>query len=114
MSSLNPLKVGSAFSLTTAIAYSLCTLVFWAWPGASVTFMNALFHGLDFRLLQSGPALFDFGAFVWALAVMAAWAFVVGALFAGILREMRGSQRLDSGLRGNDAAEAISRRESAA
>ena len=43
--------------------------------------MNGLFHGLDFRKLQSGPALFDFGSFLFALIVMAVWAFGLGTLF---------------------------------
>lgn len=114
MSSIAPIKVGAALSLTVAIGYSLCTLAFWAWPDASVTFMNGLFHGLDFRPLRAGPQLFDFGAFVWVLAVMSAWAFMLGAVFAGILREMAGSRSLDSRIRGNDGTGPTSRRESVA
>ena len=43
--------------------------------------MNTLFHGLDFRKLQSGAALFNFGSFVYALVGIALWAFGLGALF---------------------------------
>ena len=43
--------------------------------------MNGLFHGLDFHRLQSGAALFSFGAFLYALAVMMVWAFALGAIY---------------------------------
>ena len=82
--STNIVRTGTALALTVGIAYSLCTLVFWAWPEAAAVFMNGLFHGLDFRKLQSGAALFSFGSFAYALFVMVAWAFGVGALFAWI------------------------------
>ncbi|MNC96578.1 hypothetical protein D3C83_139900 [compost metagenome] len=53
--------------------------------------MNGLFHGLDFRKLQGGPALFDFGSFVSALLVMTAWAFGLGALFGWIFSRLDGT-----------------------
>jgi hypothetical protein len=43
--------------------------------------MNGLFHGLDFRKLQSGPALFSFGSFLYALVVVMAWAFALGTIY---------------------------------
>jgi hypothetical protein len=61
----NAIRTGAAFAITVAIGYALCTLVFWIWPEAAANFMNALFHGLDFRKLQSGPTLFSFGSFVY-------------------------------------------------
>lgn len=82
--STNIIRTGAALALTVGIAYSLCTLVFWAWPEAAAIFMNGLFHGLDFRKLQSEAALFTFGSFAYALVVMFAWAFGVGVLFAWI------------------------------
>ena len=74
-------RMGIAFAMTVAIAYALCTVVFWVWPQAAATFMNGLFHGLDFTKLQSGPALFDFGSFIFALIGITAWAFAGGTLF---------------------------------
>lgn len=85
----NALRTATAFAVTVAVGYTLCTLVFWSWPEAAASFMNALFHGLDFRKLQSGPALFSFGSFFYALVVMAAWAFGLGALFGWISRRER-------------------------
>lgn len=84
----NAIRTGTAFAFTVAAGYSLCTLVFRAWPDAAVNFMNALFHGLDFRPLQSGPALFSFGGFFYALLVMALWAFALGVMFAWISRRL--------------------------
>ena len=81
-----PWKLGSVFAATVAIGYALCTAVFAIWPDSAANFMTALFHGLDFRKLQSGSALFSFGSFGYAVAVLAIWAFVLGSLFAWIAR----------------------------
>ena len=86
----SPMKTGLAFATTVAIGYAVCTVVFWAWPEAAVSFMNGLFHGLDFRKLQSGPAHFSFGSFVYALLVMAAWAFALGTTFAWVRGRLAG------------------------
>ena len=80
----NELRTGIAAAITVAAGYSACAVVFRIWPEAALQFMNGLFHGLDFRKLQVGSALFDFGSFAWAAAVLAAWAFGLGALFAWI------------------------------
>ncbi len=72
---------GLALAVTVGIGYIACSLVFWLWPDVAAAFMNALFHGLDFRRLQSGASLFSFNAFAYALAVIVAWAFLLGALF---------------------------------
>lgn len=77
----NAIRIGTAFAVTVMVGYALCTLVFWSWPEAAANFMNALFHGLDFRKLQAGPTLFTFGSFVYALVIMGAWAFGLVALF---------------------------------
>ena len=79
-------KTGAAFAVTVAIGYALCTLVFWIWPESAASFMNVLFHGLDFGRLQSGSSLFTFGSFGYAVAILAGWAFMLGTLFAWIAR----------------------------
>lgn len=79
-----PIRTGFAFSITVGLAYAACSLLFWLWPEAAVTFTNALFHGLDFRKLQAGPALFDFAGFAYALVIIVIWAFVLGTLFGWI------------------------------
>lgn len=83
------IPTGVALAITVGIGYTACTLAFRAWPDAAMAFMNALFHGLDFRKLQSGPVPFDFGAFFPALFVAAVWAFALGALFGWIVDRLR-------------------------
>ena len=82
------LRTASAFALTVGVAYTTCALFFYLWPEPAMNLANALFHGLEFRKLQAGTTLFNFGGFIYALVVMAAWAFVLGALF-GWLRDRR-------------------------
>ena len=91
----NVIRTGTAFASTVAIGYTLCTLVFWLWPEAAASFMNGLFHGLDFRKLQAGPTLFSFGSFLYSMVVLAAWAFGFGVVFGWI------SGRLDVLVRGH-------------
>jgi hypothetical protein len=82
-------QTGSALGITVAIGYTACAFAFWLWPEAAATFMNALFHGLDFRKLQSGSTLFSFGSFFYALVVAAAWAFFLGAIFGWVSARFR-------------------------
>jgi large-conductance mechanosensitive channel len=88
----NVIRTGAAFAITVAVGYALCTLVFWIWPEVAAGFMNALFHGLDFRKLQSGPAAFSFGSFLYALVVMAMWAFGLGTLFSWLFARLGGAR----------------------
>ena len=87
----NAVKTGTAFAVTVGVGYAACTVIFWLWPDTSFGFMNGLFHGLDFRKLQSGPALFEFGSFAIALVVLVGWAFVLGTIF-GWLRGRLGNE----------------------
>lgn len=91
MANANAVRTGIALAVTVGIGYSSCALVFWLWPEAAATFMNGLFHGLDFRKLQTGPALFSFGSFLYALVVMMVWAFALGAIY-GWLQDRIGNQ----------------------
>lgn len=54
------MHTGAALALTVAIGYAACTLGFWLWPDAA------------------------FGSFLYALVVLAAWAFGLGALLGWI------------------------------
>ena len=81
----NALRTGTAFCITVAVGYAACALVFWLWPEAAANFMNALFHGLDFRKLQVGAALFSFSSFLYALLILAVWAFGLGTVFGWIV-----------------------------
>ena len=81
MRRLNPLKFGAVLSLTVGINYALCA-IFWAlWTDRAIDFLNALFHGLDFRHMQAAGG-FNLTGFVYALIVLLVWAYVVGVVFA--------------------------------
>ena len=91
MTSKSSVTLAAAFALTVGIGYSLCTLAFWLSPGASASFMTALFHGLDFSPLTKEGA-FTAGSFIFALAVLMAWAFALATCF-GLLFERLGGSR---------------------
>jgi large-conductance mechanosensitive channel len=91
MANANAIRTGIVLAVTVGIGYSACAFVFWLWPEAAATFMNGLFHGLDFRKLQSGPVLFSFGSFLYALVAMMVWAFALGAIY-GWLQNRFGNQ----------------------
>ena len=78
-----PWKTGIALAITLAIAYAVCAAAYAAWPEGGITFLNAVFHGLDFRKLDA-PSTFTFGMFVFPLVVFVAWGFAVGTLYAWI------------------------------
>ncbi|OGA06773.1 MAG: hypothetical protein A3D95_12375 [Betaproteobacteria bacterium RIFCSPHIGHO2_12_FULL_69_13] len=92
MPSANPFRIGVAFAITVAVGYTACAIVFWLWPEAAANFMNALFHGLDFRKLQVGPAPFNFAGFAMAFVVMTVWAFVLGTFFGWVLDWLGGTR----------------------
>ena len=85
---INPIRTGTALAATVGTGYVACTLVFWLWPEAAASFMSGLFHGLDFRRLQSGSTLFNFGSSFYTLAGMLVWSFGMGALFGWIFRRL--------------------------
>ena len=82
MNKLDLWRTGGALAVTVVVGYAVCALIFVTFPEASVNFLNALFHGLDFRKLQPAAEGFSFANFGIVAIVMAAWAFVVGAMFA--------------------------------
>lgn len=90
MTRATPINTGAALAITAGVGYAACAVAFYLFPDSAVNFMNALFHGLDFRKLQTGPALFSFGSFGYALVLMMAWAFGLGAIFGWVLDRVRG------------------------
>jgi hypothetical protein len=89
---MKPLRTGLALSVTVALFYSLCTLVEVAMPSQFMNFMNALFHGLDFSKLASSEP-YRWTSFLYALLVMAIWAFAAGTCFAVIHDMLSGARR---------------------
>jgi hypothetical protein len=82
------IRTGVAFAFTVAIGYAACSVLFWLFPGIAMAFMNSLFHGLDFGKLQASNT-FSFGGFAYAVVMLSAWAFMLGAVFEGIQRRLR-------------------------
>lgn len=80
---MKPIQTGAALSVTVAVFYSLCTLAEVLWPAQFMGFMNALFHGMDFRPLQT-TELHPWRDYFYALIVMTLWAFAMGAFFATV------------------------------
>ena len=97
MKTFSSLRIAASLAITVLVAYTLCTVVFAIFPNASLGFMNALFHGLDFGALQVSGSGFDFGGYVVAAAGMAAWAFLVGLVFAWVLRFNTGTTQRSPG-----------------
>lgn len=90
---LTPIRTGAAFAVTAGVGYTLCTLAFWLFPEVAANFIDGLFHGLEFRKLQSGTTLFEFNRFFYVLMILEVWAFWLGALF-GWVYEWLGRERL--------------------
>jgi hypothetical protein len=92
MTTMNPSKTGSVLALTIAIAYTACAVIYALAPERGVDFLNALFHGLDFRKLGA-PTPFTFLMFVYPLIVFLVWGFVVGALYAWLHNSINRRER---------------------
>lgn len=84
MTQTKPFIVGSVFSLTVGIGYSICAIAFALWPNLAVGFTTNLFHGLNFSTMRSETGSFSVGSFFVALVVMMVWAFVMGAIYSSI------------------------------
>ena len=86
---LSPLRLGATLSLTVAIGYAACAALWAIWNEPALDFLNALFHGLDFRRIAL-PQAYGAWLFVYPLLVMTAWGFLIGALFATISNLLNG------------------------
>ncbi|MDQ1831651.1 DUF5676 family membrane protein [Massilia scottii] len=84
---MKPLQTGLALAVTVALFYSFCSLIDVLWPEQFVSFMDALFHGMDFRAPQSVTP-HPWRDYFSALIVVALCAFIVGALFAALYRAL--------------------------
>jgi hypothetical protein len=81
---LSPLVLGGALALTMAILYTLCAAAWAIWHEEALYFLNALFHGLDFRNIRMPETAYSPTLFLIPLAVLTVWGFIAGALFAAI------------------------------
>ena len=82
-----PLRTGLALAITVGVFYALCTLVWVLTPGPFLSFMNNLFHGMDFSgMVQPRP--FAWPGFVVALFVLSMWSLLAGVFFAWLLNRL--------------------------
>ena len=89
MERVNAWLTGATLALTVVVVYTTCALVFVTFPNASILFLNALFHGLDFRKLQVTPGEFSLPGFGTVVVVWGAVAFVIGVLYGGFYNVLR-------------------------
>ncbi|ASW03723.1 MULTISPECIES: DUF5676 family membrane protein [Burkholderiaceae] len=76
-------KTGVVLALTLAVGYTVCAVLYAAWPSLGIDFLNAMFHGLDFHKIDTGEP-FTLRMFVYPFVVFVVWGFAVGTLFAWI------------------------------
>jgi hypothetical protein len=86
----SPFAIGFAFAATIAVMYTVCAMAWMIWQEPALDFLNALFHGLDFRRLQIPQNRFSFATFFYALFVLSTWGFVTGTLFGTIVNRFQG------------------------
>lgn len=90
MDKLNPWALGTALAITMAIVFAACAAALALWPGPTLEFFNAWFHGLDLRLLvPPGGRPLTLGQFFYGLTGVIAAGFGAGALFAVVYRLVR-------------------------
>ena len=77
---MTPIRAGTSLAITVAVFYSACALIWALAPQASLSWMNSLFHGLDFTAMMR-PRAFTWGGFLSAIVVLAIWGFALGAFY---------------------------------
>ena len=82
-----PWRFGAVTALTALLSYLACTVIWSFLREPSIAFMNALFHGLDFRPLYIGGA-FEAVGWLAVAVVLSGWAFLIGAVFALLFNKM--------------------------
>jgi uncharacterized protein DUF5676 len=84
---MTPLRIGIALAITVGGFYALCAFVWTLAPGPFLSFMNSLFHGMDFSSMVQ-PRAFAWPGFFVALLVLSTWAFLAGVFFAWLLNRL--------------------------
>ena len=84
---MTPLRTGIALAITVGLFYALCTLIWALAPGPFLSFMNNLFHGMDFSSMVQ-PRPFAWPGFISALLVLSTWALLAGVSFSWLLNRL--------------------------
>ena len=83
MTRLDPWLFGAVVAITVAISYTLCTLFWFAFNESSIEFLNAVFHGMDFRRIYATTA-FSLRSFAGVLVVFVVWGYAIGVVYATV------------------------------
>jgi putative membrane protein len=78
----HPIKDGLSLSATWAILYAFCALFYWIAPGAMLTLMSKLSHGMSFTQMSQTGTTFSFGDFISVLTIGAVYTFVAGIIWS--------------------------------
>jgi hypothetical protein len=90
MNKLDPWTFGAVLSITVVANYVLCAIFWYSFTGLALDFLNSLFHGMDFRKIYIATP-FSISWSLYVLAVLAAWAYVLGAIYAGVRNLLLGN-----------------------
>ena len=81
-------RTGTTLAVVAGINYLVCTLIWMIWREPSLDFLNALFHGLDFRGLET-PSSFSLSSFICAWLGLMIWFFVIGVIYVSVRNQLR-------------------------
>lgn len=84
---MTPARVGRALPITVGLFYAFCALIWSLARGPFLSFMNSMFHGMDFSSMVQ-PRPFAKVGFLVALVVLSDWAFLMGTFFAWLLNRL--------------------------
>jgi hypothetical protein len=100
MNRLQPVRFALAVTLTFLVLYVACAAAVATFPGGTVNFFNAWFHGLDLNLLRPpGGRPLTFNQFIVGAAAVIVVAFPAGFLLASIYNMFLGRQARSDELR---------------
>ena len=83
MNKLDPWTFGAVLSITVVANYVLCAIFWFSFNGLAMELLNSLFHGMDFRKIYVATP-FSISSSLYLLAVLAGWAYVLGAIYATV------------------------------
>ena len=78
----HPLRVGFTMAITVGLFYTACTGLWMMFHEQALDFLNALFHGLDFRRIEISASEYQVATFVTPLIVLVVWGFLLGTIFS--------------------------------
>jgi len=90
MNKLDPWTFGAVLSITVVANYVLCAIFWYSFTVLALDFLNSLFHGMDFRKIYVATP-FSISWSLYVLAVLAGWAYVLGAIYAAVRNLLLGN-----------------------